>query len=51
MTKEDCLRTLMILSALETLLIAYAKPLPEGLSEDIEIVARKLREEVLGGGS
>ena len=47
MTREQCLNTLILISALESLILAQKVPVSAGLVEDIDLVTEALRKEVL----
>ena len=47
MTREQHLNILILLSTLESLILAQKVPIPAGLFEDIDLVTEALRKEVL----
>jgi hypothetical protein len=47
MTREQHLNILILLSTLESLILAQKVPIPEGLFEDIDLVTETLRKEIL----
>jgi len=47
MTREQHLNVLILISALESLMLAHKVPFPAGLSEDLDLVTEALREAVL----
>lgn len=47
MTREQHLNILILLSTLESLILAQKVPIPEGLFEDIDLVTDTLRKEIL----
>ena len=47
MTREQHLNTLILISALESLMLAHKVPFPAGLSEDLDLVTEALRKEIL----
>ena len=47
MTREQHLNILILISALESLMLAHKVPFPAGLSEDLDLVTEALRKEIL----
>ena len=47
MTREQCLDILILISALESLMLAHKIPFPQHLSEDMEQTTEALRKEIL----
>ena len=47
MTREQHLNILILISSLESLILAHKVQIPEGLFEDIDLVTEALRKEVL----
>ena len=47
MTREQHLNVLILISALESLILAQKVPIPAGLFEDIDLVTEALRRAVL----
>jgi len=47
MTREQHLNILILISSLESLILAQKVPFPAGLSEDLDLVTEALRKEVL----
>jgi len=47
MTREQHLNILILLSTLESLILAQKVPIPEGLFEDIDLVTDTLRKVIL----
>jgi hypothetical protein len=47
MTREQHLNILILISALESLILAQKVPVPAGLFEDIDLVTEALRKEIL----
>ena len=47
MTREQHLNILILLSTLESLIMAHKVAIPEGLFEDIDLVTEALRKAVL----
>jgi len=47
MTREQYLNILILLSTLESLMLANKVPIPEGLFDDLEWATGQLRKEIL----
>lgn len=51
MTKQELLRTMRLLSALETVMMLHKDRMPDYLIEDVQSVVEILEREILNGNS